>query len=59
LLLAVLLAAVTGAAWFLVQGSATAPAWREMHIVAARGAAVLTLLHFVGVSLHLLDFVRE
>jgi hypothetical protein len=59
LLLAVLLAAVTGAAWFVVQGSATAPAWREAHIGAARSAAALTLLHFVGVSLHLLDFVRE
>jgi hypothetical protein len=59
LLLAVLLAAVTGAAWFLVQGSATAPTWREAHIVAARSAAALTILHFVCVSLHLLDFVRE
>jgi len=59
LLLTVLLVALTGAAWFVVQGSVVAPAWREAHIVAARCAAGLTLLHLVGVSFHLADFVRE
>jgi len=59
LLLAVFATAVTGAAWFVVQGSIAAAPWREAHILAARSATVLTLLHFIGVSLHLLDFVRE
>jgi hypothetical protein len=59
LLLALLAAGVTGAAWFLVQGTETAVALREAHIVAARACAALVLLHFVGVALHLLDFVRD
>ena len=58
-LLALLAAGVTGAAWFFAQGSETAVALREAHIVAARAFVVLMLLHFVGVALHLLDFVRE
>ena len=59
LLLAFLLAALTGAAWFFVQGTETAVALREAHIVAARACAAIVLLHLVGVALHLLDFVRE
>jgi hypothetical protein len=59
LLLALLAAGITGAAWFLVQGTETAVALREAHIVAARACAALVLLHFVGVALHLLDFVRD
>lgn len=58
-LLALLAAALTGAAWFFVPGTETAVALREAHIVAARAFAVLMLLHLAGVALHLLDFVRE
>jgi hypothetical protein len=59
LLVALLAAGVTGAAWFFMQGSVTAVALRDWHILAARACAVLVLLHFAGVALHLLDFVRE
>jgi len=59
LLLALLAAGATGAVWFFTQGTETAAAWRGHHILAARGFAVLMLLHFIGVALHLLDFVRE
>lgn len=60
LLLALLLAtAVTGAGWFLLQGSSDALAWREYHILAARGLMGLLLLHVVTVSLHLLEFLRD
>ena len=58
-LLALLVTALTGAAWFFVQGTETAVALREAHIVAARTFAGLMLLHLAGVALHLLDFVRE
>jgi cytochrome b561 len=59
LLLALLAAAVTGAAWFWAQGTTEALAWRQWHLYAARGLAGLILLHVVTVSLHLLDFVRD
>ena len=59
LLLALLVAGITGAAWFFAQGSDAAVAWRGHHIVAAHCFAALMLLHFIGVALHLLDFVRE
>ena len=59
LLLALLTAASTGAAWFFMQGSEAAVALREHHILAARVFCALMLLHFIGVALHLLDFVRE
>jgi cytochrome b561 len=60
LLLALLLAtAFTGAGWFLLQGSSDALAWREYHILAARGLVGLLVLHIVTVSLHLLDFLRD
>jgi len=59
LLLALLAAGVTGAVWFFTQGSDAAVAWRGHHILAARGCAAFALLHFIGVALHLLDFVRD
>jgi hypothetical protein len=59
LLLALLVTAATGAAWFAAQGTGDALAWREWHLHAARGLAGLILLHVVTVSLHLLDFVRN
>jgi hypothetical protein len=59
LLLALLAAGATGAAWFATQGSEAAVLWRGQHLVAARGFGVLLLLHLAGVALHLLDFVRD
>lgn len=59
LLLALLIAGATGAAWFFVQGSEAAVALRDAHILAGRACAALLLLHLIGVALHLLDFVRE
>jgi cytochrome b561 len=59
LLVALLLTAATGAAWFLAQGSAEALGWREVHLLSARGFIGLLVLHVVTVSLHLLDFVRD
>jgi hypothetical protein len=60
LLLVLLVAtAVTGAAWFAMQGSQDALAWRGHHIFAARGLVAFFMLHVVTVSLHLVDFVRD
>jgi hypothetical protein len=59
LLLAVLAAGFTGALWFVTEGTGEAVGWRAWHIGAARTAAALLLLHFVSVSLHLLEFVRN
>lgn len=54
-LLALLAAAVTGAAWFALQGSADAVAWRGHHIVAARALIALIVAHVLAVASHLLD----
>jgi cytochrome b561 len=59
LLVALLMAAASGAAWFVTQGSGDALAWREFHVYAARSMIGLLVLHVVTVSLHLLDFVRD
>jgi hypothetical protein len=59
LLLALIAAALSGALWFVTQGSEVAVAWRAHHILLGRGFAALMLLHLVAVSLHLLDFVRD
>lgn len=59
LLLAFLLAGVTGGLWFFLPGTDAAVALREAHALAARACAVLAVLHLAGVALHLLDFVRE
>jgi hypothetical protein len=59
LLLALLATAMTGAGWFLTQGSAEALAWRSHHALAVRGLLVLFVLHAVSVSLHLLEFLRD
>lgn len=60
LLLVLLVAtAATGAAWFAMQGSQDALAWRGHHIVAARGLVAFFVLHVVTVSLHLIDFIRD
>jgi hypothetical protein len=59
LLLALVAAGLTGALWFFTEGTSDAVGWRVWHIGAARTAAALMLLHVIGVSLHLLDFVRN
>ena len=58
LLLAPLAAGLTGAAWFLAQGSDAAVALPVQYAVVA-GAFGALLLHVVGVALLLRDFVRE
>ena len=55
LLLALLAVAVTGVAWFTLQGSADAVAWRGHHIVAARALIGLIVAHVLAVASHLLD----
>lgn len=55
LLLALLAVAVTGVAWFALQGSADAVAWRGHHIVAARALIGLIVAHVLAVASHLLD----
>jgi hypothetical protein len=59
LLLALLVAASTGTLWFATQGTDAAVLWRGYHILAARGFAVVMLLHVVAVSLHFVDLVRD
>ncbi|HVN41594.1 MAG TPA: cytochrome b/b6 domain-containing protein [Steroidobacteraceae bacterium] len=59
LLLALLLAAVTGAGWLAARGSEVALAWREVHLLAARVLVGLTVAHVLAVSAHLLEFLRE
>ena len=58
-LLALVLTALSGGAWFLAQGGTTALGWRAAHIHVAHWLIVLLVLHVVTVSLHLLDFVRD
>lgn len=55
LLVALLAAAVTGAAWFALQGSAEAVAWRGCHVIAARALVGLIVAHVLAVATHLLD----
>jgi len=59
MLLALLAAALTGAGWLLVQGTAAAVDWRHYHLIASRCMIAFLVLHIVSVSLHLLDFIRE
>jgi len=59
LLLALVAVAASGAGWFVDRGTDAAVAWRAWHIGAARAFFVLTGLHVIAVSLHLLDLVRD
>jgi hypothetical protein len=59
LLLALLATALTGALWFLGRGTEAAIAWRDHHILAARGLIGLMVLHVVAVSLHFVDLMRD
>ena len=58
LLLALLVAGVAGAGWFLAQGGDTALAWRSVHVFAARALIGLAVLHVAAVASHLADFAR-
>lgn len=58
LLLAVAAAGITGALWIASAGTAEALDWRQWHIVAARAAALLLLLHLAGALINLLEFIR-
>jgi hypothetical protein len=55
LLVALLAVAITGAAWFVLQGSAEALAWRGHHVIAARVLVGLIVAHVLAVASHLLD----
>lgn len=58
-LVALLVTAITGAAWWAVHGSTDALAWRAAHTVAARVLIGFIVVHVVSVSLHLLELVRD
>lgn len=55
LVLALVIAAGTGAAWFALAGSDAAVALRAVHIVTAQVFAGLLVAHVVAVALHLID----
>jgi len=59
LLLALVIAGLTGALWLATQGAELAATLREQHIVVARVFIALLVLHVAGVALHLLDFIRD
>lgn len=56
LLVALVVAGVAGAGWYLAQGGDAALAWRSVHIVSARVLIGLVVLHAVAVASHLVDF---
>lgn len=58
-LLALLVTALTGAAWWAAQGSTDALAWRAGHAAAAQVLIGFVVVHVVTVSLHLLELVRN
>lgn len=55
LLLGLLVAGLTGAAWFVTQGSDAALQWRDVHVVASRVLIGLIVAHVIAVATHLLD----
>lgn len=58
-LLVLLATAVTGAAWFFLDGSNAALACRSAHSVAAQALIGLVVAHVVTVSLHLVELIRD
>ncbi len=58
-LILLLATALTGALWFLFEGSRAALAWRDWHVVAADGFVVVLAVHVVAASLHLLEFLFD
>ncbi len=59
LLVALVVTALTGAMWFLLQGSSDAIAWRGWHILSARALIGVGIAHVLAVASHLLDLVRD
>ena len=59
LLVAIVVTGVTGAVWFLLQGSSDAIAWRGWHILSARALIGVGIAHVLAVASHLLDLVRD
>lgn len=59
LLLAMLVTALTGAAWLVAQGSQAALTFREWHTAAVRVLIILLLVHVAAVASHLLDLLRD
>ena len=55
LLVALLVVGVTGAAWFVLQGSDAAVACRGAHVVAARVLLGLVVAHVLAVASHLFE----
>ena len=59
LLLALAVTAITGAAWFVAQGSQAALAFREWHTAAVRVLIILLLVHVAAVASHLVEMLRD
>ncbi|KFZ39098.1 hypothetical protein HR45_01485 [Shewanella mangrovi] len=57
--LSLLLTGVTGALWFLTQGSADAASWRLWHHSAAHWFIGLLIVHVICALSHLIDLVRD
>jgi hypothetical protein len=55
LLLTLIITGVTGALWFLTQGTADALAWRSWHTLAARVFVATAAAHLLAVAAHVLD----
>lgn len=55
LLVTLLFVAITGAAWWFVQGSSEALTMREFHIVGARVLIGLVIAHVIAVATHLIE----
>jgi thiosulfate reductase cytochrome b subunit len=55
LLCALLVVAVTGAGWWIAQGTSEALAWRDVHIVGARVLIGLIVAHVLAVATHLFE----
>ena len=59
LLLALLATALTGAAWFVTQGTHAALVCREWHTAAVRVLIILLLVHVAAVASHLIELLRD
>ena len=57
--LLLLAAALTGAAWFVVQGSQAAVMVRGWHTAAVRVLIILLLVHVAAVASHLVELLRD
>jgi cytochrome b561 len=59
LLLALLATALTGAAWFVAQGSSAAIMFRDWHTAAVRVLVIVLLVHVAAVASHLIELLRD